>query len=917
MPKAEEIQVIVELTHHTLHALRAANGTIEAGGECVLENKAALEALLGAVVPSAKADGLKVASLWPDGAEWHVSTETESLLDRTSESLRTIAGSTQGDAKHPFSYAACNAGDGGLIDPDGMDKWILAFASRESVERVCGGIPGLKVESAGAGPAAIARAGAISASLRTAGKGSVALWDLGSDRSHLLLVTAGGIEGVVPCAVGLNTVFEAVRTVLRFKFRGAGERLFFNEGYDFTETGPKICAVVGEGLKVALGLLPQAEGPPALACIGLTGRQSWFIRNIAAAVGASPWAPDLRRHVGDLGLRFAGDAVESSFSAASAGVLALLGSRLASRDAWNPAWIEAEAPAQEVLVEPAPEAPEPAAQPVTAPSRSKPTLAPSGTAVPPPVSPKLTAPTALKKAAMPAPPAPPPIPRPVPPFPIVRQPAPPSFSPAAFAPPPEPAATELGTVARPPPIQLPFASGAHKSAAADAPLSKPVVVGVPVEPEKPGPVLPAQGAPAAREEPQPRSKVGFYVGVFAAAALVFAAIAIVLDYRMERIKEKDLEQQEALAHHLAEVRIKGTEQSRREEAERTRKDVETAIGVTQTENTARQTVPVGVETTRPSRLPGTLVVATDPAGASVSIDGAAALISPVKAQGIAPGAHRVRIALADHEPVELNAEVEGSRTTDLGTVRLESSLGALEVSSSPDGLDFSVRPAADPTGNPVKSGRTPATIADVPRGDYVVTFTRPGCHDHAERVTVEKGAKTPVETKYVDGSLELTSDPTGAWVEKDGMRLGSTPLVLHDLTPKVASFELTLPGYDPTPISCEIPEGQTLKLTAHLLRSDRVFSPSEAKTLPVSYESPEPELSPSQRMTGAEVLLSFVVLRDGTVINVKVEKTTDDDIGRRCATAVANWKFHPGTAADDRAVDVRIEMQFKFPAAKQ
>jgi hypothetical protein len=46
------------------------------------------------------------------------------------------------------------------------------------------------------------------------------------------------------------------------------------------------------------------------------------------------------------------------------------------------------------------------------------------------------------------------------------------------------------------------------------------------------------------------------------------------------------------------------------------------------------------------------------------------------------------------------------------------------------------------------------------------------------------------------------------------MRLGTTPLSLHDLTPKKALFELTLPGYDPTPVSCEIPEGQTLKVEA-------------------------------------------------------------------------------------------------------
>src|ERR1022692_1581195 len=911
MPKAEEIQVIVELTHHTLHALRAVNGKIEAGGECILENRPAVEAPLGAVAPPAKAGEVKAASMWPDGADWHLSTDTESLLDRAGESFRAIAGAAQGDAKYPFSYAACNAGDGGSIDPDGMEKWILAFASRESFEQVRDGVPGFQVGSGGAGPAAIVRAGAISAALRAAGKGSVALWDLGSDRSHLLLVTASGVVGVVPCSVGLNAVFEAVRTALKLKFRGAGARLFFNEGYDFTESGPKICAMVAESLKAALGLLPPAEGPPALACIGLTGKQDWFIRDAAASVGTSPWAPDIKKLAGDAGLSFAGEEVQASFSAASAGILALLGSRLASKGAWSPSWIEADAPAAEVLAEPVPpEAPEPVAQPAPAHARPKPTLPPSGAAAPPPVSPSPPAPAPPQKPLMASPVGPAPIFRP----PVPLSPAPPPIPYAAFAPPPEPAA---GEPARPPPLPPPSGPGARRVEGTDAPLSKPVVVGRPAEPEKAGPAAPAEEAPAAQEEPQPKSKVGFYIGVVAAAALVFAGIAAVLDNRMEKIKENDLEQQEALAHHLAEVRVREAEQSKKGEAERTRKDVETAIVVTQTENTTRQTVPVGVEAARPARLPGTLVVGTEPAGASVSIDGASPLLSPVKAEGIAPGAHRVRIALAGHEPVELDAKINGSATTDLGIVKLESSLGALEVSSSPDGLDFSVRAAADPTGNPIQTGRTPATIAGIPHGGYLVTFSRPGCHDHTERASVEKGATAPVETRYLDGSLELTSEPTGAWVDKDGMRLGSTPLVLRDLTPKVASFELTLPGYDPTPISCEIAEGQTLKLTAHLLRRDRVFGPSEAKTLPVSYESPEPDLSPSQRRMGAEVLLSFIVQRDGTVINVKVERTTDDDIGRRCATALANWRFHPGTAADDRAVDVRIEMPFKLPVTKQ
>jgi TonB family protein len=298
----------------------------------------------------------------------------------------------------------------------------------------------------------------------------------------------------------------------------------------------------------------------------------------------------------------------------------------------------------------------------------------------------------------------------------------------------------------------------------------------------------------------------------------------------------------------------------------------------------------------------------------VSIDGAAPFTTPSRQEGIAVGAHHVRVTLAGYQSVELETQVKGAGTTDLGTIKLESSLGTLELASSPNGLEFAVRTAADPTGKPLRSGRTPATLAGVPRGDYVVTFSRPGCRDHVEKVSVEKEATFPVATKYLDGGLELTSDPTGAWVDRDGARLGTTPLVLHDMAPRTVSFEITLPGYDPTPISCEVPEGQTLKVNAKLLRKDRTFSASEVKSLPVSYESPQPELSPGERKMDAEVLISLVVQRDGTVVDVQVERATDDDIGRRCAAAVARWKFRPGTAPDNRTVDVRIEMPFKFLA---
>ena len=127
---AEETQIFLELTQFSLHVLRTENGNVEAGGESALENKIAVEALLDAVVPMRKVDGIRaVATVWPATANWYLSTDTEAMLDRTPDSFRTIAAAKQNDPRTALAYAACNATDGGFVTEDGMDKWLLAYST--------------------------------------------------------------------------------------------------------------------------------------------------------------------------------------------------------------------------------------------------------------------------------------------------------------------------------------------------------------------------------------------------------------------------------------------------------------------------------------------------------------------------------------------------------------------------------------------------------------------------------------------------------------------------------------------------------------------------------------------------------------------------------------------------------------------
>ena len=324
-------------------------------------------------------------------------------------------------------------------------------------------------------------------------------------------------------------------------------------------------------------------------------------------------------------------------------------------------------------------------------------------------------------------------------------PAPPApGAPAAPGPPPPPAAAKgappAGTPPAPAVTALPFEVGKIKAGQTTAPFSSTTA---------PFGSTTAPFTTAPFPEAPPKSKAGFYIGLGVAAAVIFAVIGVVLDARMEKAKAYDQEQAEELAHHITEQRLKEAEDAQKEEAERSAKELQSAIEITrkQTEEQTRRDLMQEIESERLAKLPGTILIATTPAGAMVSIDGGGPTPSPVKLEGVQPGKHRVSVTLPGHDPVELTADVKGSKTTNLGTVALQTSLGTLELTSTPDSLDFAVRAAADPKGVPVRFGKTPATFQDIPHGDYVVTFTRPDCHDHVVKVSVAKGGTSPVDTK--------------------------------------------------------------------------------------------------------------------------------------------------------------------------
>jgi hypothetical protein len=926
----------LELTRHTLHVVRLAGNVVEFHRECAIDQKAALEETLTGW-HEGHTPVRATAVVAPQPTHWHLATKDEAARVRTDSDLRGFAAGLPHGLTAPLEIASVLAEDGLPVGP-GTGRWLLAVTATSNLDALLAPFAERKIEPGRPENATLACIGAAATALRLAGTGSVVIWDVGLDSSHLFLVRPKGVEAIASCAAGLDAVFGSVLTTLGLKLRGAAARLFFNETYDFTEAAPKIAASIVPALKAAVANLPASSGPVALACVGLTGKQSWFVKEVAQSLGFTVWAPDASKVSAPLQLSPA-LVTDSANSPALLGLLHLAGASARKSDAWRALWMR---PGDKPL---APAAP-----------AFVPAIAPEPQPAPKPEAPKQEAPK----------PAPAPTPAPAPAKPEAQKPAPKPEPPKPEAPKPSEAIKSVKVVDVPRPATTPATSSSSTSTTTPsvAVATKPEAKPKPETKPEPKPVPAAQAKPPAKPETKPETKssakydptpaiqkidkpgskqsgstppqtlVGaataqagqpakkknyaLYGGI--AAGLIFAAVAGKF-YLDARAAQQAVEREKAAAAEqmrLAEARAHDVELKAKAEAERLRKEAEAAREEAvakarrQTEEQTRQQVTSEIEADRVAHSPGILVVTTSPIGADVSIDGGATRKSPISLNDVMPGTHRVGITMAGYEPVEMTADVKGTLTTDLGLIQLRRATGTVVIGSSPDGVDFNIRSVDAAVGTePLHAGHTPANFDDIPPGDYFVTFTRPGWHDQVQKVSVAKRVTTPVNVAFSGGVVTVASEPAGATIKRDGVVIGTTPFDVTDLKPQDVRYELSLAGYEPASVSGTVSEGQHLQLNARMLSVDRIALLSEMKTQPQPVDTPAPQLS-SVRVMPAQLKASFVIWRDGTVRDLQIIGTNDKVIAERCSTAVLRWTFKPALNKEGHPINVRVTVPIVF-----
>src|SRR4029453_14401084 len=285
--------------------------------------------------------------------------------------------------------------------------------------------------------------------------------------------------------------------------------------------------------------------------------------------------------------------------------------------------------------------------------------------------------------------------------------------------------------------------------------------------------------------------------------------------------------------------------------------------------------------TRSSGIDLHLTIQTAPAGALVVL-GDHAQKSPATFEDLEPRKYKLRIMAPGCDPWETNLDLSSKRPVDLPAFHLVRSKGALQIKSQPAGAQFSLRSedgqvtregvtpqsivdlptgkyllmahrgdwqmqeevevrrgettnksfafvsaitnvTSEPSGAEIffdgkSRGRTPLRL-DLPSRPHELVAHLDGWPDEQQRIDVDAQRENTAHFVFANGSVKITSAPGGATVIANGKEFGQTPLVIEEVKPGNAAYELRLAGYKATSVSGKVEPQQQTFLAARLEKS--------------------------------------------------------------------------------------------------
>ena len=225
-------------------------------------------------------------------------------------------------------------------------------------------------------------------------------------------------------------------------------------------------------------------------------------------------------------------------------------------------------------------------------------------------------------------------------------------------------------------------------------------------------------------------------------------------------------------------------------------------------------------------LPGLLSIDSEPAGASVIVDGESVGKTPLRDLPLTEGEHQLRLEEARHLPVEQALQITGRSVRQQLQLQLAPAWAEVTVDSLPLGATILLDGEA--------VARTPATL-EILQGEHQLMLQLQTYADWQQSLQIKASENLDlgkVMLQPAAGELALSSVPSSANVTLDGEFQGQTPLTLELSPDRAHRLAVFKPGYKRYNRSVQLPaagsDTQTVTLQAELGEVRFSISPASA-----------------------------------------------------------------------------------------
>ncbi len=197
-----------------------------------------------------------------------------------------------------------------------------------------------------------------------------------------------------------------------------------------------------------------------------------------------------------------------------------------------------------------------------------------------------------------------------------------------------------------------------------------------------------------------------------------------------------------------------------------------------------------------------LDVTSKPEGAIVRVDHQDKGVTPLALTDLQPGPHLVQVSRAGYRDA-FDTVILQPGIGRTAAFTLEPLTGILLVTSTPSGSEVSLKG--------LSLGITPLLVTTLESGAHRLTLSSPGFQ--TKEVDVRLEGRVPVKcdvTLMADsGTLDVSSDPSGAEVFINGIARGETPCRIDRIPGGSVALELRSPGFQPHARDISLAAGET------------------------------------------------------------------------------------------------------------